>query len=433
MSTRYRVVDLPDIDSIPLSGGPTALFGVYTVFGYGHLARCHRWRRRSRRAHRSTRTSSPAIQPSGWARIPHTPSRSTCRVRCSWTRGAAGRPAGSRRRSRKRARDVDRGAVGSQEPAAPGTGAAPRADGGGRRPLPLLDIHGPRRRRVRGDPPTSARHNAGHPPLRGLSRPVTTRKDASDQADCRRLIEQCLDLVLVYVDPREREDFFDRHPFLRPIEARVRFVGYVAPPRGRWSPRDPTVTRILATFGAGIDRYPSIRLACEAFRILAATRSASGARGGDGRRLARPSSAGAREGLYPNSDRLNVVRSLPALWKHLGEYGLVISMGGTTRVPSSIDRTRAASSCRGCLHVERSRWSTRASSRPTGASTTWWSPGRRRLRPSPDSWPPPSQHPRRLESRSTWEAPPRRPNCFTPSSSDAAFRPWNALCERAGG
>jgi hypothetical protein len=40
--TRHHVTDAADIEAIPPPRGPTNLFGVYTVSGYGHLVRCHR-------------------------------------------------------------------------------------------------------------------------------------------------------------------------------------------------------------------------------------------------------------------------------------------------------------------------------------------------------------------------------------------------------
>jgi predicted glycosyltransferase len=321
---RYRVADLPDIEAIPRSGRPTALFGIYTVFGYGHLARCHRLAEAF-----AARTSfdtyifgtHPTVRlgedtprilevdlPGPVLRAPAEPLDDlpdTADVRGSAPgMSVAGLSALKSRLLLALAQHLEpRVVIVDHFPFAMSTG----------RDMAECDAT---LRYLRDTTPATLRC-AGY-------RGRCSRKDEAAQDECRRLVERYLDLLFVYVDPREREDFFDRHPLLRPIEARLRFVGYVAPPRGEEVRRDPTRTRILATCGAGIDGYPSIRLACEAFRILASTRSDLALDVVTGEGLP----DGARQELEARYPEVRMTRSRPALWKHLAEYELVFAMGG---------------------------------------------------------------------------------------------------------
>ena len=327
MSTRYRVVDLPDIEAIPLSGGPTALFGIYTTFGYGHLARCHRVAEAF-----AARTSFDTYVFG---------SHPSFRFDANAARAfEVDLPRPVLRASAEPQDDLpDPAEVRGIEPEMTMAELSAHksrlllALAQHLKPRVLLVDHFPFSiitgrdaaeceatfQYLRDTAPATLRCGG----YRGLNNP----KDDAEQTECRRLVERYLDLLLVYVDPREREDFFDRHPFLRPVEARVRFLGYAAPLPEEGAGRDPTRTRILATFGAGIDSYRSIRLACEAFRLLSATRSGLALDVVTGEGLA---DGALREivSLYADADRLRVIRSMPALGRHLSEYDLVISMSG---------------------------------------------------------------------------------------------------------
>ena len=143
---------------------------------------------------------------------------------------------------------------------------------------------------------------------------------------CQRRLERHIDLLLVYVDPRERDAFFDAHAFLRPFEAKVRFVGYVAPRLDRVDRRASGRSRLLATFGSGLDAYRLIRLVCDAFRLLAATRSDVTLDIVTGASL--PDRAFEELVATYDSRRLRIIRLVPALATHLPGYDLVVSMAG---------------------------------------------------------------------------------------------------------
>ena len=42
ISVRYRIAEISDVTAVAVPTRPSVFFGVYTVAGYGHLARCHR-------------------------------------------------------------------------------------------------------------------------------------------------------------------------------------------------------------------------------------------------------------------------------------------------------------------------------------------------------------------------------------------------------
>jgi predicted glycosyltransferase len=164
-------------------------------------------------------------------------------------------------------------------------------------------------------------HCAGY---RGVS--TMTGDDAAFDAR-RRLIVQYVDLLLVYVDPRERDAFFDAHRFLRPVEEKVRFVGYVAGPPRDGVQRAAGPTRVLATFGSGTDAYRAIRLVCDAFRLFAAARPAVILDVVTGDRL--PGRAFRQiTAAYGDAPRIRITRSVSALGARLAEYDLVVSRGG---------------------------------------------------------------------------------------------------------
>lgn len=327
MSLRYSVADLSDIEAIPRSGRPTALFGIYTVFGYGHLARCHRLAEAF-----AARTSFDTYVFGSHPTFRF--GEDAARVLEVDLPGPVLRNSAEPLDDLPSPADV-RGTVPEMSIAELSTLKSRLLLALARhlRPLVVVVDHFPFAMATGRD---AAECEATFRYLRdampatlrcGGYRGTSNRKDDATQAECRQLVERYLDLLLVYVDPRERAEFFDRHPYLRPIESRLLFVGYVAPPPGEGAGRDPTLTRVLATFGGGIDGYPSIRLACEAFRILAATRSDLALDVVTGEGL--PDGARRELGeLYADSDCLRIIRSMPAMWKHLDEYDLVIAMGG---------------------------------------------------------------------------------------------------------
>jgi predicted glycosyltransferase len=148
------------------------------------------------------------------------------------------------------------------------------------------------------------------------------RQTRDHHALIRKLLDQHVDLLFVYVDEAERPDVLRACPFLEGLESRVHFVGYV----GRRAPAKGNGTgRMLATFGGGFDAYAKIRLVCDAFRIVARHRPAYSLEVVTGGFLP---DAGFREIEQCYGDRIRVTRFLPGLASRLGEYELVISMAG---------------------------------------------------------------------------------------------------------
>jgi predicted glycosyltransferase len=152
------------------------------------------------------------------------------------------------------------------------------------------------------------------------SRPYAPR----EHARLRALLERHVDLILVYVEARERERVLRRHPFLRRLGTPLRFVGYVCPPPARPRRRGP---RILATFGSGVDAAPTIELTCEAFRILTERRP--------GYTLDLVTGGRFHSNLFTRLARrhagrtgVRVVRFLPRLGTHMARYALVVGRGG---------------------------------------------------------------------------------------------------------
>jgi predicted glycosyltransferase len=145
--------------------------------------------------------------------------------------------------------------------------------------------------------------------------------------DLRRvqeLLEQYADVFFVYLDAREEEAVLAAYPFLRSIGPRIRFVGYVASPRYRGGPR---AGRILATFGSGIHGHSRIRLTCEAFLAFARRHPAHTLEVVTGSRLPE---AAYRDVVrdYDGTGGIRVIRFVPGLGRMLGEYELVIAIGG---------------------------------------------------------------------------------------------------------
>ena len=110
----------------------------------------------------------------------------------------------------------------------------------------------------------------------------------------------------------------------------MRFVGYVAPRLDRVDRRASDRSRLLATFGSGLDAYRLIRLVCDAFRLLAATRSDVTLDVVTGASL--PDRAFEELVATYDSRRLRVIRLVPALATHLPGYDLVVSMVGLQHV-----------------------------------------------------------------------------------------------------
>ena len=156
-------------------------------------------------------------------------------------------------------------------------------------------------------------------------RGVASRQYAPrEQARLRTLLERHVDVVLVYVDARERDRVLRRHPFLRQFGIPLRFTGYVCspPPRARRRRQ-----RVLATFGSGVDAAPTIDLVCEAFNILAGRRPGYALDVVTGGRLA--------AGLFAKlasrqagQAKVRIVRFLPRLGTHMARYALVVGRGG---------------------------------------------------------------------------------------------------------
>ena len=144
----------------------------------------------------------------------------------------------------------------------------------------------------------------------------------------QRFIEQPLgdyvDLFFIYMDESERNDFLAAYPFLGSLETRMRFVGYVCPPRTSLAAQPGTM---LATFGGGVDAYRKIHLVCEAFLTFAdrhpgyAFQVVTGTRLPDG---------GYQEIVrrYDGRSGIRVTAFLPGLAARLGSFELVLTMGG---------------------------------------------------------------------------------------------------------
>jgi predicted glycosyltransferase len=323
--TRHRVTEPGDVAAIPRPVRPTALFGIFTVVGYGHLARCHRLAG-AFRARTGLDTYVFGAHP-------------------PFSLGAPG------------VDEIDLpDALLRDSPDPPGDLPAPEQLQGltpdmslreliahkGRLLLALVEHLRPRaivvdhfafsttlERSIECEPALACLRDAVPETLRcaGFRGESTMLGGAAVFEARRRLVEDYLDLVLVYVDSRERRAFFEAHPFLRPVESKVRFVGYVGPPPVRPAPRDGRGTRILATFGSGIDAYGTIRLVCDAFRRHAVARADATLEVVTGGGLPE---AALRElaAAYRDAPRLRIARVLPALADRLPAYDLVVSRAG---------------------------------------------------------------------------------------------------------
>ena len=327
MSTRYRVNDLVDIEAIPPPRRPTALFGMYTAFGYGHLARGQRLARAF-----AARTGfdayvfghHPSFRLDGLPETVH----------------EVDLPGPVVLHSREPLDDLPgpaqtRGLTPAMSIAELSAHKSRLLLGLARRLQPCVIVidHFPFSTNTGRDVAECAAtleylRDALPQTLRCASyRGLYTLKYGAAQETCRPLVERYLDLLIVCVDPREAAQFYDAHPFLRPVEARIRFVGYVAPPPAEPGCRTMAGSRILATFGAGVDAYRKIRLVCDAFRILTAARSdltldvltGEGLPEGAFREI---------ETLYGDPPRLRILRFVPALATRLAEYDLIIAMAG---------------------------------------------------------------------------------------------------------
>lgn len=157
--------------------------------------------------------------------------------------------------------------------------------------------------------------------FRGVQR---YRKSAEEEAAIVRLIEEYIDLVLVHVDEREREDLLREHRFLAAVEPRLRFTGYVAPPS---CPAPPEPRRALATFGSGIDAYGKLRLACDGFLAFAARHPGWRLDVVTGDRFPEAARRDV-DARYGAAAAISITRFVPGLAQHLGRYALVLAMGG---------------------------------------------------------------------------------------------------------
>ena len=158
----------------------------------------------------------------------------------------------------------------------------------------------------------------------GFRGAASRRYAPRERARLRALLERHVDLMLVYVEARERERVLRRHPFLRRLATPLRFVGYVCPPAARPRRR---AARILATFGSGVDAAPAIELTCEAFRILAERRPGYTLDVVTGGRF--PGSLFARLARrHAGEPGVRVLRFLPRLGTRMARYALVVGRGG---------------------------------------------------------------------------------------------------------
>jgi predicted glycosyltransferase len=157
--------------------------------------------------------------------------------------------------------------------------------------------------------------------FRGTASRAYTR---AEQARLRALLERHVDLLLLYVDARERRGLLRRHPYLRGLATPLRAVGYVCPPPARAGRRRP---RVLATFGSGVDAAGTVALVCEAFGRLAARRPGYALDVVTGGRLP----PGAFEALVRRHGRragVRIARFRPRLAAHMARCALVIGRGG---------------------------------------------------------------------------------------------------------
>lgn len=149
-------------------------------------------------------------------------------------------------------------------------------------------------------------------------------KAPEEEAAIVRLIEEYVDVVLVHVDEREREDLLREHRFLAALEPRLAFTGYVAPPA---CPGEAEPRRALATFGSGIDAYLKLRLACDGFLHFAARHPGwrldvvTGDRFPEAARRDIDARYGAAAGV-------TITDFVPGLAERLSRYALVLAMGG---------------------------------------------------------------------------------------------------------
>ena len=327
LAVRHQVTGLPDVFRVPLPARPSVFFVVFTSFGYGHLTRSHRVARElvarapvdahvigcqpsftvgdgAAAVHEIDLPAPIVVEKEALGDLPAPPELRGLTPAMSMPELSAHKSQlllGLARRLRPRAIVIDSFPFAQT----PGRDAAECAE-----TLAYLGAHSPGTLRCAG--------------FRGVE---SLTRDAIQGTTCRRLIERHLDLLFIYMDPREREGFFAAHPFLRPIAAKTRFVGYVAPPSRRRPARPSRGTRLLATFGAGVDSSGKIRLVCDAFLSLAAVRPdltldvVTGARLGEAHYRALVADYGDRAGL-------RITAFAPGLATRLDEYDLVVGMGG---------------------------------------------------------------------------------------------------------
>ena len=326
VAQRHGVTDPADVLRVPVPTRPPALFVVFTSFGYGHLMRSHRIARElvarapvdayvigchpsfsfgdGAAVHEIDLPAPVVIEKEALSELPAPPELQGLTPSMSMPELSALKSQlllALARRLRPRAIVIDSFPFAQT----PGRDAAECVE-----TLAYLGAHSPGTLRCAG--------------FRGVE---SLTRDAIQGTTCRRLIEQHLDLLFVYMDPREREGFFSAYPFLRPIAAKTRFVGYVAPPPAARRAEPRRGTRLLATFGAGVDSYRKVRLACDAFAILAAARPeltldvVTGARLGEAHYRA-------LSGDYGQLSGLHLATFAPGLAARFDEYDLVIGMGG---------------------------------------------------------------------------------------------------------
>ena len=328
MRTRHAVAQLDDVARIPRPARPAILFCIFTSFGYGHLSRLHRVARAL-----LTRVSVDAYvigcQPGFTLGGPVDGLHEVDLPAPTFATAAPLRelPALADQRGLTHEMSAEALSVHKSrlllalvrrlQPVAIAIDSFPFAAAPGRdaaeceESLAYLATHAPETLRCAG--------------FRGIA---SVALDAGGRDECRRLVETYLDLLLLYVDGRERDEFFDAHPHLRSIAARTRFVGYVAPQPGpRIGAPGTTGTRVLATFGAGVDGYDKVRLACDAALLLAARRPDATLDVVTGGRL--PEALWNRlVADYGRHGAIRLARFVPDLAESLGQYDLVIAMGG---------------------------------------------------------------------------------------------------------
>jgi predicted glycosyltransferase len=139
-----------------------------------------------------------------------------------------------------------------------------------------------------------------------------------------QVLSEYVDRLFVYVNPGERARLLDASPWLRAIEAKVHVVGHVF---GSIPQKADPSDEILATFGSGVDAFRKIVLVVEAFFAFAASRPGFTLEVVTGGQLP---DKGYREIACRIGGRPDVrlSRVVPGLGRRLNHYRLVLSMGG---------------------------------------------------------------------------------------------------------